>query len=82
MAEGSTGGYGTAFEALGEAVQISMAPMYEGFERRNTYIGGASIWVMKGHDDEQIEGARAFLDFVRQDEVQIEFTRMPPATCP
>lgn len=75
MMEASTGSYGSAFEALGDKVQISMAPMYEGVERRNTYIGGASIWVMKGHDDDKIEAAKAFLDFVRQDDVQIEFTR-------
>ena len=74
MAEGSTGGYGSAFEALGEDVAIAMAPMYEGTERRNTYIGGASIWVMEGHSDEDIEAATAFLDFVRQDQQQIDFT--------
>lgn len=74
MAEGSTGGYGSAFEALGDKVAISMAPMYEGVERRNTYIGGASIWVMKGHDDAKIEAAKAFLDFVRGTEQQIAFT--------
>ncbi|WP_420337178.1 extracellular solute-binding protein [Roseibium sp.] len=74
MAEGSTGGYGSAFEALGESVAIAMAPMYEGVERRNTYIGGASIWVMKGHSDEEIEAARAFLDFVRDEDQQITFT--------
>ena len=74
MAEGSTGGYGSAFEALGDKVAISMAPMYEGTERRNTYIGGASIWVMKGHDADKIEAAKAFLDFVRQEDQQIAFT--------
>lgn len=74
MAEGSTGGYGSAFEALGDKVAISMAPMYDGTERRNTYIGGASIWVMDGFSDEEIEGAKAFLNFVRQDDQQIAFT--------
>ncbi|MEM9778627.1 MAG: extracellular solute-binding protein [Pseudomonadota bacterium] len=74
MAEGSTGGYGAAFEALGETVGIAMAPIYEGTERRNTYIGGASIWVMKGHAPEEIEAAKAFLNFVRQDAQQIAFT--------
>ncbi len=74
MMEGSTGSYGAAFESLGEAVRISMAPMYDGVERKNTYIGGASIWVMKGHDDASIEAAKAFLDFVRQDDQQIAFT--------
>lgn len=75
MAEGSTGGYGSAFAALGDKVAISMAPMYADTERRNTYIGGASIWVMKGHSDEKIEAAKAFLDYVRQEDQQIAFTK-------
>ena len=75
MMEASTGSYGSAFKALGDKVKIAMAPMYDGVERRNTYIGGASIWVMKGHDQDKIDAAKAFLDFVRQDEQQIEFTR-------
>lgn len=76
MMEASTGSFGAAREALGDAVQMTMAPMYEGVERRNTFIGGASIWVMKGHEEAEYEAARAFLDFVRDNENQIEFTRM------
>ncbi|WP_316861200.1 extracellular solute-binding protein [uncultured Cohaesibacter sp.] len=76
MMEGSTGSYGAAFKALGDKVKLAMAPMYEGFERHNTFIGGASIWVMKGHSTEEIEAAKAFLDFLREDDQQIEFTRM------
>ena len=76
MMEASTGSYGAAFAALGDRVAITMAPMYEGVNRRNTLIGGASIWVMKGHGDESIEAARAYLDFLREEDVQIEFTRM------
>lgn len=76
MMEGSTGSYGSALDALGDAVRMSMAPMYEGFERRNTFIGGASIWVMQGHDEAEYEAAAAFLNFVREAEQQIEMTRM------
>ncbi len=75
MMEASTGSYGAAYGALGNKVKISMAPMYDGVERRNTLIGGASIWVMKGHDDADYEAARSFLDFVRDVDQQIEFTR-------
>ena len=75
MMEASTGSFGAAREALGDAVQMTMAPMYEGVERRNTFIGGASIWVMKGHEEAEYEAAKAFLDFVRDNEQQIEFTR-------
>ncbi len=76
MMEASTGSFGSAREALGDAVKMTMAPMYEGTERRNTFIGGASIWVMKGHEDAEYEAAKAFLDFVRSNDQQIEFTRM------
>ncbi|WP_010140862.1 extracellular solute-binding protein [Oceanicola sp. S124] len=76
MMEGSTGSYGAAFAALGDKVEIAMAPMYEGYDRHNTLIGGASIWVMKGHDEPSYNGARAFLDFLRGDAQQIEFTRI------
>ena len=75
MMEASTGSFGAAREALGDAVRMTMAPMYEGVERRNTLIGGASIWVMKGHDDVEYDAAKDFLGFLREDETQIEFTR-------
>lgn len=73
MMEGSTGLYTTAFEAHGENVKMAMSPMYEGYERRNTLIGGGSIWVMKGHDDAKIEAAVNFLTFLRQEDTQIDF---------
>ncbi len=75
MLNSSTGYYSVAFEALGDKVEIAMAPMYEGHERYNTFIGGASIYVMDGHSDEEIEAAKAFLTFIREPEQQIEFTR-------
>lgn len=75
MMEGSSGSFGAARAALGDAVALGMAPMYEGVERRNTFIGGASIWVMKGHEDADYEAAVAFLNFVRDTEQQIELTR-------
>jgi sn-glycerol 3-phosphate transport system substrate-binding protein len=76
MMEGSTGSYGAAFKALGDKVMIAMAPMYKGYQRHNTLIGGASIWVMKGHSDAEYAAAMAFLNFLRQDDNQIAFTRM------
>lgn len=75
MMEASTGSYASAFEAHGDNISVTMAPMYEGFERYNTLIGGGSIWIMKDHEDSAVEAASAFLDFLRQDDTQIEFTR-------
>lgn len=76
MMEGSTGSYGAAFSTLGDKVALAEAPMYEGYERHNTFIGGASIYIMKGHSEAEIEAAKAFLNFLRRDDQQIEFTRM------
>ncbi|MEM5476954.1 extracellular solute-binding protein [Pacificibacter sp. AS14] len=75
MLETSTGAYGGTYAALGDSVGVGLAPVYEGYERHNTLIGGASIWVMKGHGDAEYSAASAFLEFVRQDAQQIEFTR-------
>ena len=70
-----TGAFGSAYAGLGDNVMVALAPMYEGYERHNTLIGGASIYVMKGHSDDEIAAAKAFLDFVRQPDQQIQFTK-------
>lgn len=76
MMENSSGSYtasAKAFEGKYE-LTVGMAPMYKGYERHNTLVGGASIYIMKGHDKAEIEGAKAFLDFVRRPEQQMAFT--------
>lgn len=74
MMESSTGSYGGAYSALGDDVMVGLAPMYEGYERHNTIIGGASIWIMKGHDDAERAAALHFLDFVRRPDQQLAMT--------
>lgn len=75
MTEGSSGLYSGFTDAFADKYKLSvdMAPMYDGQERHNTFVGGASIYVMKGHGDEQVDGAKAFLTFVRQPEQQLTF---------
>ena len=75
MLESSSAGYGGALAALGDAVGIGFAPIYKRYDRHNTLIGGASIWVMKDHEDASYDAARAFLNFVREHDQQIAFTR-------
>ncbi|MFB9950678.1 extracellular solute-binding protein [Rhizobium puerariae] len=75
MLESSSGSYTTytkAFEGKYE-LSVGMAPMYKGHERHNTFVGGASLYIMKGHGKEEVEGAKAFLDFVRRPEQQMSF---------
>ena len=42
-------------------------------EPQNTIIGGASLWVMEGHEDEEYEGVAAFLDFLSSSEIQAKW---------
>lgn len=75
MTEGSSGLYSGFTDAFADKYKLSvdMAPMYEGHDRYNTFVGGASIYVMKGHSEEEIDGAKAFLSYVRQPEQQLTF---------
>jgi len=47
---------------------VSMLPVYAGTERKNSLVGGASLWVMAGKSDDEYKAAAAFLNFLRQPE--------------
>ena len=60
-------------------------PYWEGVGNapQNTIIGGASLWVMEGHEDAEYAGAGAFLNFLSTPEVQAKWhqdTGYLPAT--
>ncbi|MGR3541172.1 MAG: sn-glycerol-3-phosphate ABC transporter substrate-binding protein UgpB [Hasllibacter sp.] len=40
---------------------------------QNTIIGGASLWVMEGHEEEDYEGVAAFLSYLSSAEVQAQW---------
>ena len=42
-------------------------------EPQNTIIGGASLWVMEGHEDEDYAGVAEFLNFLSSPEVQAKW---------
>ncbi len=42
-------------------------------EPQNTIIGGASLWVMEGHSDEEYAAVAAFLDFLSSPEIQAKW---------
>ena len=54
--------------AFGWDVQI--IPTYEGVERKNTVVGGASLWVLSGKTDEEYKGAANYLAFLATKEEQ------------
>jgi sn-glycerol 3-phosphate transport system substrate-binding protein len=76
MMEGSSGSYSASAKAFDGKydLTVDMAPMYKDYTRHNTLVGGASIYVMKGHSQPEIEAAKAFLDFLRTPEQQMFFT--------
>jgi sn-glycerol 3-phosphate transport system substrate-binding protein len=42
----------------------AMLPMLDGFERHNSFVGGASLWTLKGKSAEEYKGAAAFYNFL------------------
>ena len=47
---------------------VVMIPVYEGTERTNTVVGGASLWVLSGKSDEEYKGAAEYLKFLASPE--------------
>ena len=45
-------------------------PKLSGYPQGNSIVGGASLWVMKGHNKEQYRGVAKFLEFLGQPEQQ------------
>ena len=47
---------------------VAMLPVYAGTTRKNSLVGGASLWVMQGHTAAENKGAAAFLNFLASPE--------------
>ena len=47
---------------------VAMLPVYEGTERKSSFVGGASLWVLAGKSDAEYRGAAAFFDFIAKPE--------------
>ncbi len=48
----------------GFAWDVQIIPTYEGVERKNTVVGGASLWVLSGKSDDEYKAAAAYLAFL------------------
>lgn len=66
MATSSIADHGTFGKQAIEGMNwdVSMMPMMEGVERHNTFVGGASLWTLKGKSEEEYKGAAAFYAFL------------------
>jgi sn-glycerol 3-phosphate transport system substrate-binding protein len=64
----SIGDHGTIGKTAAPDMHWATAelPMYAGFERHNSIVGGASLWVLKGKSDAEYKGAAAFLNWLSQ----------------
>ena len=53
-------------------VGFGFQPYYDDVEGapQNTIIGGATLWVLTGHTDEEYQGVARFFEFLSQPEVQ------------
>ena len=47
---------------------VAMLPVYEGTERRNSLVGGASLWTIAGKSDAEYKAAAAFYNFIAKPE--------------
>jgi sn-glycerol 3-phosphate transport system substrate-binding protein len=72
--ESSAGYAGVKAEAAFD-FQIRPLPYWEGTEGapQNTIIGGASLWVMQGHEPEEYAGVSEFLAFLSSSDIQAKW---------
>lgn len=65
------------------AWDVQIIPTYEGVERHNPVVGGASLWVLSGKTEAEYKGAAAYLAFLATKEEQqflLENTGYIPVT--
>lgn len=56
-------------------VGFGMQPYYDTVEGapQNTIIGGATLWVLQGHEDEEYQAVSAFFEYLSQPDVQAKW---------
>jgi sn-glycerol 3-phosphate transport system substrate-binding protein len=72
--ESSAGYAGISSEAQFEFA-VRPLPYWEGAEGapQNTIIGGASLWVMTGHESDDYKGVAAFMNFLSSTDIQAKW---------
>ncbi|WP_442218085.1 extracellular solute-binding protein [Rhizobium sp. 2YAF20] len=62
----SVGDHGsvTKTQKAGMNWDVAELPVYAGTERKNSLVGGASLWVLSGKSAAEYKGAAAFLNFI------------------
>jgi sn-glycerol 3-phosphate transport system substrate-binding protein len=57
-------------------LNVGMLPIADGSERNGTVIGGGSIWLTKGHSQEEMEGARDFILYMSNTENMVSWHKL------
>ncbi|TYB96656.1 MAG: ABC transporter substrate-binding protein [Kosmotoga sp.] len=55
------------------SVGTTFLPRIEGYPRGNSVIGGATLWVMKGHTEEEYEAVWEFLQYIMKTDVTMQW---------
>jgi sn-glycerol 3-phosphate transport system substrate-binding protein len=71
----SAGRAGVVANATEFDVGYGMLPHYEGTEPQNSIIGGATLWVLQGHEEETYQGVADFLTYLSSPEVQADWSQ-------
>jgi sn-glycerol 3-phosphate transport system substrate-binding protein len=53
---------------------VAMLPTLAGVERKNSLVGGASLWTLQGKTAEEYKGAAAFFNFIAKPESALFFS--------
>ena len=71
----SSAGYAGIKSEAKFAFDVRPLPYWEGVGNapQNTIIGGASLWVMEGHEEEEYKGAGEFLSYLSSSDVQAKW---------
>lgn len=71
----SSAGYGGISAEAKFDFDVRPLPYWEGSAGapQNTIIGGASLWVMEGHSDEEYAGVASFLNFLSSADIQAKW---------
>jgi sn-glycerol 3-phosphate transport system substrate-binding protein len=71
----SSAGYAGIKSEAEFSFDVRPLPYWEGVGNspQNTIIGGASLWVMSGHDDMEYKGAGEFLSYLSSSDVQAKW---------
>jgi len=69
----STSSVGSIESKANFNVGTTFLPRIEGYPRGNSVIGGATLWVMKGHTQKEYEAIWEFLQYVMKTEVTMQW---------